>query len=819
MNSNLNTIKLYPMKTIACIVGLLISGFGNPTWAQDLKTTLTQVRFDQQGFYTSIKVDGKELLESGRYPIVSVYKDQKIIQPKALKVNGDRFSLTMEDGEAVELKVAQQKEAITYEVLKLSSAYKLLVFGPVKIKLHEVVGEVVGVAQGEDLAFGMQALHVKTVAGIPENYIGAYSRAFNYQGQNSNLSVASISFGHFAAVDAGNGAVFQLSVKNRSNNEVQNVKGLNHMVTLPVEGADGLIAGAKVALFGDKRSQILTRIGRVEVEQGLPHPMVAGEWAKVSRNAMRSYLITNFSAANLDFALEKTKRAGFKNLYHPDPFLNWGHFEWRKELSAEADAGMKKLVDRAAQQGVNIGIHTLSNFTTTNDAYVTPIPSKHLLKQGELKLVGALDANQQEIAVQQSELFSLPLTLNTLQIEDELITYGKAEKKGEQWVLTNCVRGAFGTQKASHSLEKVVYKLWDYPYKTLFPDLTLQDEYAKRLAAIFNKTGLKQISFDGLEGCMYTGQDYYATGKFVSDFYQGLANKTDLINDASRLDHYLWHIHTRMNWGEPWGEEMRAGQVENRIKNQDYFQRNLFPRMLGWFLVRLADRKFEATSLEDLEWALSESAGFDSGYAMSIDMKTLQQHGQIDQLLESMKNWDQLRLADIFTAEQKLRLKDPKTEWHLEKIDEAKFMLYPLFVSKRYHCDLASMQPRQPGGAEWSWESPEESTFALRMKIEGDGTIENPSFKTDKGIVKILGKLEKDQYILLDHKGKATLTDKNYRLIAALSVEGTAVLPKGGSAVAFSCDTNSDEKPEVIVRYNTRMKGETLNLVKKQRLE
>ncbi|MNN29478.1 hypothetical protein D3C81_1430820 [compost metagenome] len=174
-----------------------------------------------------------------------------------------------------------------------------------------------------------------------------------------------------------------------------------------------------------------------------------------------------------------------------------------------------------------------------------------------------------------------------------------------------------------------------------------------------------------------------------------------------------------------------------------------------------------------------------------------------------------MRLTDVFTAEQKLRLKDPKTEWHLEKMDETKFMLYPLYVSKRFHCDLSSMQPGQPGGADWSWESPEESSFALRIKVEGDGIIENPSFKTDKGIVKILGKLEKDQYILLDHKGKALLTDKNYGFIADLTVQGTAMLPKGGSAVAFSCDTHGEEKPEVIVRYNTRMTGEPLNLVRK----
>lgn len=98
--------------------------------------------------------------------------------------------------------------------------------------------------------------------------------------------------------------------------------------------------------------------------------------------------------------------------------------------------------------------------------------------------------------------------------------------------------------------------------------MEFQDAFADRLSEIFNNTGLSQISFDGLEGCTYTGQGEYATSRFVSRFYQTLKNP--VINDASRLNHNLWHIHTRMNWGEPWGESMRTGQVENRIKNQEF---------------------------------------------------------------------------------------------------------------------------------------------------------------------------------------------------------------------------------------------------------
>lgn len=100
--------------------------------------------------------------------------------------------------------------------------------------------------------------------------------------------------------------------------------------------------------------------------------------------------------------------------------------------------------------------------------------------------------------------------------------------------------------------------------------MALQDTLADRIADLMNKTGLSQISFDGLEGCSYTGHDEYATSRFVTRCYTQFDH--NVINDASRLNHNLWHIHTRMNWGEPWGEAMRTGQVANRIKNQDFFK-------------------------------------------------------------------------------------------------------------------------------------------------------------------------------------------------------------------------------------------------------
>lgn len=778
----------------------------------ELNTANTKIIIDSKGFYTSITVANRELLAKGAYPLISVVKENRIILPKALKTKAEQFILTMEDDQEVILAVKQMKAAITYEIVKISEQYTMAVFGPLKINAHEEVGEIVGIAQDGEVAFGMQALNIKTVGGIPEEWSSSYSDHFLYSGVNTELSVASIPFYNLAAVNTTDGTVFQLSVRNRQQVEYRKVQQLKRSLTLPLTGPDALIAGAKIALFGDKRNNILNRIGEVEVEQQLPHPLLHGEWDKTSRSAMDSYLISNFSADDLDFVLGKVKLAGFKNLYHADPFESWGHFNWKPSFVKNGDEGVKVLVDKARAAGIHIGIHTLTNFLTINDRYVTPVPSKNLLKQGELALLHNLDSSQTEIEIATSDLFEMPLSLNTLQIGDELIKFGTFERVGNKIKLAACTRGAYGTKQMQHAQSEPLYKLWDYPYKTLFPDLTLQDKFAHRLADIFNKTGLKQISFDGLEGAMYTGHDYYATAKFIMEFYDRLQHKENLINDASRLDHFMWHIHTRMNWGEPWGEEMRKGQVENRIKNQAFFKRNLFPRMLGWFLVRLAERKFEATSLEDLEWALSKSAGFDAGYAMNINMQTLKKHGQIDQLLDAMKNWDSLRKNQAFNQEQMQNLKNPETEWHLKKIAANQFLLYPLYISPRYRCDLSELQPGQPGGADWSWYSPYNSSFSIRLKVEGEGAISNPSFTTSAGVVKIEGIIMADHYLLLDHDGNALLTDKNYNTIKKLNVQGKASIAQGSSSVAFSCEVEGETKPELVVRYNVRGRPESMKL-------
>ena len=80
---------------------------------------------------------------------------------------------------------------------------------------------------------------------------------------------------------------------------------------------------------------------------------------------------------------------------------------------------------------------------------------------------------------------------------------------------------------------------------------------------------------------------------------------------------------------------MRTEQMANKIKNQNFFQRNLFPHMFGWFLIRLVDREFECPTLEDVEGLCPRRQVL---MPVMINTTILNRYGQIDRLLQAIKH-------------------------------------------------------------------------------------------------------------------------------------------------------------------------------------
>lgn len=89
---------------------------------------------------------------------------------------------------------------------------------------------------------------------------------------------------------------------------------------------------------------------------------------------------------------------------------------------------MKRSVEKASAAGIKLGVHTLTNFISTNDAFVSPTPSTGLLSTNSSVLSEAISADTKDIPIADLAFFDFKSTLNCVQIGTELIRYQEISK-------------------------------------------------------------------------------------------------------------------------------------------------------------------------------------------------------------------------------------------------------------------------------------------------------------------------------------------------------------------------------------------------------
>jgi hypothetical protein len=672
------------------VTGLcLLDGFGPRLTAGTaplvtLRTDTAAFSIDETGSMTAITPAGHGVnyVAPGQpAPLLSLRLDGKLHAPTSARWEASSNQLVLGYGlsgvKAVVSAVAQPSH-VRFEVLDVQPVERvqLVLWGPYPTTISNIIGETVGVVRNGEFAIGIQALNVKTLGGYPHNdsdVEGGWSGddLGNYPDLPAEL-LRSQGYRGDTARRTEFGSVLRAYCRDRSREEV--VANWGHPKFGVPAFHDGGVVGSRIALFACPADQALRKISQIEVSEGLPHPMIDGVWGKTSPGATASYLIVDFSEDNVDRAIEMTRRAGLKYLYHSSPFATWGHFKLKPGLFPHGWDGLRACVDKARAAGVRVGAHMLSNFITPNDAYVSPDPDPRLAQIGASELSSAVDAAQTEIPVLAPDYFTRKSALNTVRIGDEFVRFGAVSAEAP-WRLLQCQRGAWGTHAVSHSKGAAVGRLLDHDYKVFLSDADLSQEIARNLAALFNHAGLLQTSFDGLEGNWSTGYGQYGCALFTKAWFDALDPilRGHVIDDASLPGHFNWHINTRMNWGEPWYGGFRESQTLYRFKNQVYFERNLMPHMLGWFALR------PDTSIEDAEWLLARAAGFNAGFALATSLAstaqlaadpdsadTARRFGAMPAILAAIKQWETARMSGTFSSALRSRLRDNSREFHLQ---------------------------------------------------------------------------------------------------------------------------------------------------------
>jgi hypothetical protein len=542
-----------------------------------------------------------------------------------------------------------------FEVLSIDPPgnAEAVAWGPVSLSISQNIGEIIGVVHDSTFAIGLQVLNVKTLGGEMLNDEGS-------DPTRSNTAKA-----------APFGCTLQAFTMDRT--RPRKVSGwwgqFPDMPVAPIPG-EGL-EHSRIALFGCRAGEVLQTIGKIEVAEKLPHPMIDGIWAKESPEYGRSYLIADYDEKTIDELLQYTKRAGLMSLYHMYPWVSWGHYELSPEAFPNGAEGFRQCAARALAMGIRLGAHTLSDFINTNDPYVTPVPDRRLAITGSSILTRDIGTADTVICVESPVYFANEKAnwLHTVRIGDELIRY-RSVSQTSPWTLNGCTRGAFGTGTSSHHSGEQVGKLLDHPYQVFFPDFNLLQEIAVNMAHRFNELGLQQMDFDGFEGCLSAGQGDYGLEVFAKTFYDHLDHT--VINGPSISEPFYWHICTYCNWGEPWYGGFTQSMQQYRIDNQGLFERNYLPHMLGWYLLT------DSTTMAEMEWMLARAAGYNAGFAMATSLEALRNNPDAGGLLDAIRDWEYCRREGAFPPALREQLKDPENEFHLERQSDTLYLLYPV---------------------------------------------------------------------------------------------------------------------------------------------
>ena len=115
------------------------------------------------------------------------------------------------------------------------------------------------------------------------------------------------------------------------------------------------------------------------------------------------------------------------------------------------------------------------------------------------------------------------------------------------------------------------------------------------------------------------------------------------------------------------------------------------------------------------------SAGHGSRFALATSLPSVCKNKQTDQLLDTIREWERLRMAGSFSAEQRERLRDSTNEFHLEKIDKHAYQLYPYQKSPLLTYEETMRQPGEPTASAWEYTSARKKQ-PLQFTLEVVGT-------------------------------------------------------------------------------------------------
>ena len=814
-----------------------------------------RIGIDEKGFITSLvsRQSGKEYSPASHpSPLLSLHEFQqpcsRLLFPASASclVKSREIELKYPNGATAVVKAASNDGYFRFQLVSLVPRGDVdnIVWGPLHTTVSKIIGDLLGVVREDDWAIGLYGLDDNTIAGPPVDgdcYGMGYflhtpdpvklplppqykeGQWFNVggDGQDDHAFYSHPEeyfqgiFGTGAKLEPEFGSTVAYHSRDRRKpftHFFSLLPGMQryrprHQVSDALEGVDFI--GSGVALYACPDDEGLRTIESIMIAEGLPHVVIDGKWI---RDPSTAGVTLNWNGP-YDKCIVYAKALGVKDVsretgeFYPCLGNNWSAgnvgFTNRPPMS------FKEFTAECHRNGLsNGGLHTLCLFLQGGISHdVTPVPSEHLQTVCRTKLANDISATDTEIVVTDPSFLAEKGVwpwgdeCNYLRIGGEMMRYDGISETAP-WTIKGVKRG-HASKAAGHKAGEELVKLQQNCFNGFVPDMTLLLDYADYYADLMYRNGMDAIGFDGFESTLYQNQGYYGTRVFCRRLFETYAKlsggKAPRVT-GSNVFAGSWEFMNACNVGG--GDAMFNAQTGRRgTEGKDIgtaFSRSYYPATFGiqgWHC---------DWSLYDAENLQAKLVGWDATCALSVSQDAIDATGERDAIFPAFRAWQAARAAQVFTKDQKRKLRDPDFKFHLVQTSTKKFVLHPIKeikISAQAGIDATKLAITNAFAAQ-------EMQFALHLHDAANGfTIALPGgieIKSDKAI-------EAGHFIIC--KGRqAYVADKFRKKTSDLALTHAAALPAGESNISVQFAVS---KPSAKARFElttwTSGKGEEVS--------
>jgi hypothetical protein len=428
------------------------------------------------------------------------------------------------------------------------------------------------------------------------------------------------------------------------------------------------LLGVGAALITTTKDKLLNRIDKVEKDFNLPR----GVQSRRNQTYKYSYYeLRNVTPQNIDEHIAYAKLGGFKIMviYYNDFATSTGHFSWNSNFP-KGMANLQMVTKKIKDAGMIPGFHMHYNKASKNDLYITPVPDSRLNLVRIFTLRESIDKRSTVISVEENpEGCTLENERRFLKLGNELITFEQYTTI-PPYQFVGCKRGAISTKP--YEFEKgFKFGLLDvdtWPKFIRFDQYTsIQQEVAERLGKIYADAGFRFVYFDGAED---VNQPYWFTVSKSQLAVYDCLKPSPLFSEGAIKSHFSWHILTRGNAFDVFPpESIKQATRKYPAAEAKYIAQDFSSINFGWIDYRAPDSTTIGMQPDMFEYVCSRGAAWDCPISMMGYLDQLNSHPRTHDNLEVIRRWEEARINNFFSDEQKKSLQNLSQE-HILLINE-----------------------------------------------------------------------------------------------------------------------------------------------------